>query len=223
MRYMLAVLIFALWPGLTNAGAWMRDAGKTFLSISNQTDLANGLPSGPGDGFSIFAEHGLGGRLTIGADGWRTNGSASFAAFMRLPLTRAGAKHNAAVDLALGGYRAQGQPLQPTIKLSLGWGRGFQSRLASGWIQMESSVERRIKTRLTIVKTDMTLGFSTSDSRKMMFQAFLAKEGAAAVSIKLAPSYVIKIGSRADLVVGLVLGARHSRTRDLVIGTWITF
>ncbi len=223
MRHIFAVLVFALWSGPASAGAWMREPGTSFISLATQSDLAKAPRIRPGEGVSIFAEHGLGPRVTIGIDGWRSNGTGAFAAFLRLPLSRPGGAHNFALDLALGGYRGKGQPTDPTIRLALGWGRGFRSPLGPGWAQIESSIERRLKSRRSILKTDLTLGFSVSESRKMMFQTFVSREGRDPVTIKLAPSYVMKIGARLDLVAGLVLGLRNSQSRDLVIGTWISF
>jgi len=222
MQRTLVILALILCPALAKAGAWMREPGQTFVSFSTSSDIQSGGGLRFDDGVSIFVDHGLRPGLTIGATGWSTGKVTEVMAFAALPVATQ-SRDNWAITLGLGGYRDRGQANRPIVQLAASWGRGFVTSLGSGWIEAETSITRRMRPGLTVFKANLTLGLSHSEKGKVIVQVFTSKEGAGAITAKLAPSYALRISGRTEVVFGGTFGVVGDRTRQVSIGTWMSF
>lgn len=222
MRCALATLTLILFPMLAQGGAWMREPGKTFLSVSAAEDIGSGGGLRFDDSVSVFIDHGVSSGLTIGVSGWAAGGATEIIGFASTPFWTNG-DDNWALLLGLGGYRNGANPVQPSLRLAASWGRGFDESYGSGWMQAETSVTQRFRPGLTILKLDLTLGLNHGDRGKAMLQFFAEKEGALAASGKIKPSYVLKLNDRTELVISGTFGVVASGTRQISIGTWMSF
>lgn len=195
-----------------NAGAWPRPPGDYFLSLSQQTTTGGRtFISAVGDirnYTSLYAEYGLGERITVGLDAGYGTGqadtAASVLAFARTPVWSPG-EHKVAVDFGLGWITSEADGGQTRIRPGLAWGRGFESRWGGGWLGMESSLEYRTPGSDTIFKADFTAGLKPTDNWMLIAQLQTGIYPDAPV-VRLAPSVVRRLGPRLHMQVGALVG-----------------
>lgn len=217
-----ASLILLIWlsgaaPGW--AGAWLREEGRGFLSL---TGILRGA-TGPGDEFGLYADYGLAPRLTLGLEVNATSGRAGHAlGFIRLPLGRRTGHMRYALELGLGGYRRFGT-WRPMVKSTLSAGRGFGSRWGPGWLAADAAIEYRRDLPDPTYKLDMTLGLSPDPGPRPMLQLETAYLPGAGFTWSLTPALLVNAGKRVSWVAGFERKSANPTGLGLKLGLWRRF
>lgn len=229
----LLILCCCLLTGQANAGAWPREAGTGFASLS-LWQAATGADSYT----ALFAEYGLSPRLTVGLDAGRSvSGQTKTVAFLRAPFGQTLGWLTAA-EIGLGEIAGQ-----PVLRPGLSFGRSITTGRGSGWIAVDSLLEVDIEQRAVDIKADITLGFSphapdapppdwtlmlqlqtglvdVQDSLLLLqTEGILPEPG----FLRLVPSVTYRLNDRMRLEIGLFRALRGDRETGVKFGVWTTF
>lgn len=207
-------------PAPSWAGAWPREKGTAFVSVTQEfyrrdddTITAYG---------SFHAEYGLTDKLTLGVKGGGkdTGGYRDLIAFFRYPLGDPAWTDRFGVEVGvgvrsnpLGGYETMLQP-------GLAWGRGFDTPMGSGWIQLETSLGLGLDSEGIWGKADLTVGLNLDEKSHVIVQLLSYDDGAQSY-FKLAPSYVRRIREGIKIEIGLIQPLNTDERTGLKAGTWI--
>lgn len=213
--------LLALSAGSAEAGAWLREKGKTFSStaftITADQDIAN----------TSYLEYGLRPDLTLGADlriaHDRLGVQDGFATlFMRRPLGDPDKTSKWAYELGLGATWDD-SVVQPHVKIGLSWGRGLQWGERYGWMSVDSSYRWDITTSQGTLKVDSTIGMGFTEVTTGMLQLYLTDfDGTASASI--APSLVLQPrGREYRIQIGAETPLDDTGSTALKLGLWRTF
>jgi hypothetical protein len=230
MRTLIAGAMLVLAATEAAAGAWPRPKGETFVSIATrQTTGARTLIAAVQDIHSynsIYLEHGLTDRLTVGLDAGQGRGPDeevnAVLVFARLPVWSPG-EHKVAADLGFGLLEDGVDGTQTRIRPGLSWGRGFESRWGGGWLGIESSFEYRSPSGDTAFKADFTAGLKPSDRWMWIMQVQTGVYPDSDPIARLAPSVVRKLGARSHLQVGGLAPLAGDNAYGATLALWFTF
>ena len=230
MRTPIAGLLIALAATEAAAGAWPRPKGETFVSVASRYSTgARTLVAAVQDirsYNSIYVEHGLTERLTVGLDAGQGRGpdDALVAAlvFARLPVWSPG-EHKLAADLGFGLLEDDVDGSQTRVRPGLAWGRGFESRWGGGWLGMEASYEYRFPSGDSAVKADFTAGIKPTDDWMTILQLQTGVYPDADPLVRLAPSVVRRLGARSHLQVGGLAPVAGDDAWGATLALWLTF
>ncbi|AEI95474.1 hypothetical protein [Roseobacter litoralis] len=206
MRSVVFALILALVSASSaQAGAWLREKGKSFVSTSVQTTENNG------SSVSFYMEYGLGEKVTIGADITYDTEILNYVAgadiaattiedvpigsgilFARFPLGPVDQPNKWAFHLGIGARYFEAEFLQ-AAELGLSWGRGIQIGSKYGWVNVDSSYNDAEAPAEARIKVDGTVGLGLTDKTKVMLQMFNTFEDGQSFS-KLSPSLLFSPG-----------------------------
>ena len=214
-----ALAVFAAVTQRAEAGAWPRERGQSFASVSVESPLY-GL--GGGRYASLYYEYGLTERTTLGLDMGRDDqtGEVSAILFLRQPLGATAGRNLWAFELGAG-VTGSGGLATLTLRPGLSWGRGYQAAWASGWMGVESTYAMRLDGS-TLGKVDTTFGVSHRNGSLSMLKVQYEKPSGQSGSIAIAPAVALKLGRRGFLELGL----RHrpqDRATLAKVGIWIAF
>lgn len=212
------MLLLAIAPGGALAGAWPREEGRWFLSLS-QTAIPQ---DGRVDGWTgLYLEQGFSPRLTFGLDAGRDLGGARTVAvtFLRWDVAPSSPLRLGLTAGAGSEWTAAGE--DTLIRLGLAAGRGH-SWWRGGWMEAEVQAVHRLAAAETTWKADLTLGLSLPPRSKAMLQLHLAQtpDGTEA---RLVPSYVLRLKDRVHVTLGLTADLTGGEPLGLKIGTWLDF
>jgi hypothetical protein len=230
MRALISGLMLLVAATTAEAGAWPRPRGETFVSLATrQTTGARTLIAAVQDidsYTSIYVEHGLTDRLTLGLDAGQGRGPDETVeaglVFARLPVWSPG-PHKVAVELGVGLYEDSIDGTQTRIRPGLSWGRGFESRWGGGWLGMESSWEYRSPSGDTAFKADFTAGLKPTERWMGIMQVQTGAYPDAEPIARLAPSVVRAIGARSHLQAGGLLPIYGDNAYGVTLAMWFTF
>ena len=215
MRCLLCLLLLTLCPAAALAGAWLREEGTGFSSLSFYA-------SEPFDEESyytgLYLEYGLRPNLTVGFDlGRGVTGQGKTIAFARLPIKRQG-QNRLAFELGLGRIAGQ-QVLRP----GLAYGRGFDTRWGGGWLALDSFVELDLGDRQVDVKSDLTLGVTLDSGRRWMLQLQAGRAADEPEFLRIVPSTTYEIRPGWQLELGLSKALTGARESGVKLGLWRAF
>lgn len=185
----LALLISVLLAGPALSGAWLREKGTRFSSVTASAQVAAKVTQ------TTYFEYGIRDDLTLGAEVafatfYDGSQSGSATAFLRRPIRAKGLPGVWAYELGLGAEWS-GQILRPFVKTGLSWGRGYQINQLNGWVAVDASVRFDVYFADHTTKIDSTVGLNFSDSFAGMLQIFHAAN-TDNVTTSIAPSIVLK-------------------------------
>lgn len=229
----LLALLLCLHAGPVLAGAWPREAGTGFASLSHWHAEAGG------DSYTaLFTEWGLTQRLTLGFDAGRSvSGETKTVLFLRAPLMDwLGAK--VATEIGFGEIAGQS-----VIRPGLSFGRGLEGRYGSGWLAVDTVLEFEIETGDIDVKADITLGFNPSpaDGQASRWTMIVqVQTGLVAVNegvmllretgirpdpsfLRIVPSVTYRLRDGIDLELGLYHSLTGTDERGVKLGVWTRF
>lgn len=172
-----------------NAGAWLREKGTSFTSVSFTTTWFRDTTN------SSYLEYGVRDDLTIGADiGYAStsNGTQSGygAIFIRRPLGKNEGPNQWAYELGVGAAWVDDLTL-PFVKTGISWGRGIKLYDKNGWMAVDASVAWDVSEGHHLTKIDTTVGINFTEITTGMVQLYVANlDGDSYASI--APSIVLK-------------------------------
>lgn len=212
------MLMLMLTAAQADAGAWPREAGETFLSFSVETEEPDRY--GRIRSFAtLYAEHGLNARVTVGLDAGGDSARMSKAVlFLRLPLNAAESRTKIAAEFGLG--RAADRPaLRPALSL----GRGFSLGGRHGWMASDTRLVLFDGAARRLVESDLTLGLNATDKAKLIFQIQTGFPDNGPWYMKLAPSLVLEPAPGRHIEFGLTAGVRELSALALKIGIWRRF
>ncbi|MEM9575866.1 MAG: hypothetical protein AAF999_02505 [Pseudomonadota bacterium] len=235
MRFMTIALILGLASASTaQAGAWLRQKGKGFTSLSVQTTEDNGSSS------SFYFEYGFRESVTLGADiTYDTDllnyvqgagpvvqslaelPQASGILFARFPIGPTDRTNKWAFHVGVGARYLEAEILE-AVEVGLSWGRGIQIGERYGWVNIDTSYNEARSPAETRKKLDATVGLGVTDRTKAMLQVFNTFE-AGETFTKVAPSLLYKVG---DKGLTLQLGSEiptQGGDATVKIGLWWEF
>lgn len=210
--------IFMIGASAALAGPWPREKGETFLSYSIETDFERGLTDGSGLFGSLYAEHGLTDRLTLGID--VSGDDADFTkgiAFLRWPVGPTDRTTRIAAEFGIGLAR-DSFALRPGLSV----GRGLRAGDMPGWLSIDSRTVF-IDSFDGLLETDVTLGLTPTPKTKLILQLQTGLPWDSDPYAKLAPSYVHRIAPGRHVEVGVVAGVAEADDFKMKIGFWHQF
>jgi hypothetical protein len=231
MRASLAGLMLLLAAPQAAAGAWPREQGETFLSFAyTLTTGARTLLAAMQDirsYGSIYAEHGLTPRLTVGLDaGYGLGEDATVGAalaFARLPVWTLDGGHRVAAELGLGLLDDDTDGRQVRIRPGLAWGRGFESRRGGGWLGLDAWAELRLPSGDVALKADATAGLKPNDDWMLIMQVQAGRYPDDGPLVRLAPSAVRRLGPTTHVQLGLIGSVVGDDAMGVKLAAWFSF
>lgn len=230
MRRALTGLLL-LVAGPVWAGAWPREQGRTFVSLSQTFSTGVETLLAPTQTLTawtgLYAEYGLTGKLTVGLDAGTGSGpDASIGTglvFARYPVWQSAGGQRVAADLGIGWRNdsEEGQDLR--IRPGLAWGRGFESRWGQGWLGVEVSAEWLMPSQQQIYKADFTAGIKPDDRWMLIGQVQTGRYPDSGALIRIAPSVVRAIGPMTHLQLGLEATVLGDDSIGGKLGLWFEF
>ena len=220
VRILFILLIGLCVPHAAGAGAWLREAGTGFLSVSG-----TGYPTETVWAYrsSLFAEWGLHRNVTLGLDADEyqlTSGHALL--FGRVPLYRGDGGGRAALELGLGAHHWW-EIWSPMYRATLSYGRGFDGQLGTGWFAADLSLERRDGSGAEIVKLDLTAGLSGNRRLNPMLQIETAVPSGEDLLWSVTPSVIVTLRDDLRLVLGAERRSAFPDSVGLKLSLWREF
>ena len=230
MRAAATGIILALSALRAEAGAWPREEGKTFLSLSQTFTTGTFSLLAPTETLtsysSLYAEYGLTATTTIGIEAAYGLGPearlATGIAFVRRPIWETESGHRFAADLGVG-WRTEGSEQDLRLRPGLAWGRGFESAWGNGWMGADASAELMLPSDDMAFKVDLTTGVKPNDDWMAIMQVQSGRYPGSGAIIRLAPSVVRAIGERAHLQLGLDAAVYGDDAIGVKLGAWFSF
>jgi hypothetical protein len=227
MRALLTGLLILIAASEAAAGAWPREVGTSFVSLSYTATTGARtllLPQQDLRSFaSVFAEHGLARDWTIGLDAGRGDSLSAALVFLRHPVWTGDTGHRIAAELGLGVQDDPENGLQVRVRPGLAWGRGFESRWGQGWAGLEASADLRLPTQEWGLKSDMTAGLKPTDRLMLIMQVQSGKYPGSEPIVRLAPSVVRRISESMHLQLGAIASIAGDDAVGLKLSAWFTF
>jgi hypothetical protein len=217
LRLMLA-LSLTIPGGNAAAGAWPREAGKTFLAthvrLSWPRDIATWTDPSPTRTYrTLYVEHGVTDALTLGLDiGHAVTGNDKTVVFLQLPLVRTETKMTAQLGF---GRIAEERIVRPGLSI----GRGRER----GWMTADVFAELSLESGRRAYKADLTWGRNLSRDRKLILQMQLGMTGTDPAFARFAPSYVFPVTDRVKFELGAMVGLRNDEAVGVKLGFWSSF
>ncbi|MGJ8628092.1 MAG: hypothetical protein ACSHXB_14120 [Sulfitobacter sp.] len=215
------IVLSSLLAGSANAGAWLREKGSSFTSVSFSStwflDTTN----------TSYLEYGLRDNLTVGADvGYATsrNGTQSGygTLFIRRPLGQNDGPNQWAYELGVGAAWV-GEEVLPYLKTGLSWGRGIKLRDTNGWMAVDASITWDVTSGLHVAKIDSTIGLNFTEVTTGMVQLYLAHLDQQTYG-SIAPSIVIKPrNSKFRIQIGAESQLDDLENTGIKLGLWREF
>jgi hypothetical protein len=230
MRAPLFALLLLAAAARTEAGAWPREPGAVFLSLSGTLSTGAETLLAPmtdiRSASQVFAEYGLSEDWTLGLDALRATGDdATLTAglvSLRRPVWRGDGGGIAAAELGLGVIE-DADGTQARIRPGLSWGRGFESTRGGGWLGVESSVELRLPSADTALKADFTAGLKPTEAWMLIAQVQTGLYPDADPIVRLAPSVVRRLGASTHAQLGLIGSLAGDDAVGVKLAFWFSF
>ncbi|MER2508922.1 hypothetical protein [Amaricoccus sp.] len=230
MRAAVAGIIVALSALRAEAGAWPREEGTTFISLSQVFTTGTESLLAPTETLtsysSLYAEYGLTGTTTIGFDAaYGTGPEARLGtgiAFVRRPIWETPSGHRFAADFGVG-WRTESGDQDVRLRPGLAWGRGFESAWGNGWMGVDASAELLLPSDDTAFKVDFTTGVKPSDDWMLIFQVQTGRYAGTGALVRVAPSVVRAFGEKSHLQIGLDATVFGDDSIGVKLATWFSF
>lgn len=230
MRAALALVLFLMSASAAAAGAWPREAGSVFASISQSYSTGRATLLAPGRDLrratSLFAEYGLTPEVTVGLDaGHARTLESSFSsalAFIRRPIRKGSGGSIISGEIGIG-FLEDGSGTQARLRPGISWGRGIETRWGAGWLGLDTSLELRLPANEVALKADATAGLKPTDRLMLILQLQTGRYPGAEPIARLAPSLVRRVGARSHVQLGINANLAGDDAVGVKLATWITF
>ncbi len=204
-----------VWPG-----AWLREKDQAFTAASV---TAFEDPNGMYDyKTAVYAEFGYRPGLTIGLDIEENRDLYGHALlFARLPVADFGNRGRFAVEFGAGAHHRY-RNAWALYKVTLSYGKGFQTGWGNGWVAVDTAVENRTHDAV-FRKLDFTAGLSADRLLNPLIQVETAYTPDRPLFWKARPSIMIRPqDSRITWVLGLERNQARTDT-GLKLALWSEF
>ncbi|MGJ5621478.1 hypothetical protein [Sulfitobacter sp. MF3-043] len=214
-------LICSFWATGTDAGAWLREKGTSFTSVSFTSTWFRDTTN------TSYLEYGWRDDLTIGTDiGYATSSQGTQSGygtiFVRRPLGKNNGPNKWAYELGVGAAWVDYIAI-PYLKTGVSWGRGFTFRDTPGWASVDASVSWALTTSHHLAKVDTTVGLNFTSVTTGMLQLYLAHLDRETYA-SIAPSVVIKPrNAKYRLQIGADSQLGNPEYTAIKIGLWREF
>jgi len=223
-------------PPVAIAGPWARDAGDVFLSASltaeeARNDLLMGLIQ-PDTTTGLYAEIGLGHRLTFGLDIQRTDSGETTLGFLRHTLTPPDATWQFAFDLGAGQRRTTAMDDSQLIRFGLSLGRGFGAGNGpwflpmahqGGWLTLDARATQDLAFDEPILQAEATIGLAMSDRLRLISTLKVEHWPGSEALFSYLPSLVYDIRPGTSVQLGGRLSEGGADVVGLTLGIWQAF
>lgn len=218
MRCLTLAVFLLLWLASdAMAGAWLRDKGAGFLSLSGQLKEPDEFGLYRQD-VSLYAEYGLTEQLTLGVDAGHDILQMSKAlVFARVPLGRKDRNTRLAAELGAGQV-GDDNALRPGLSI----GRGIQLWDRDGWLNADGRAVLA-EGGARILESDLTFGLSVTDRIKVILQLQAGQPDTGDAYATFAPSIVYETKPGAHLEIGLSQPLTGGDLRGVSLGLWRMF
>ena len=219
-RFLFAVWICIALSGSAAAGAWLREKGRGFLSLSatgyridGQVELEKAL----------YAEWGAFDRLTMGLDINDKAGITGHAlVFARHPIRDFGAYGRLAAEFGLGGHHWQND-WSAMYKATLSYGKEIKTGWGHGWIALDAAYERRMGSPEPAYKLDFTAGLSSERLFDPLLQIETTRIPGGPLYWTVRPSVMITGKENVTWLIGLERKSAIPGTIGLRFSLWRNF
>lgn len=216
----IVTIALAAFAAPAAAGAWLRESGAGFLSVST---IARTTPAGREAETGLYAEYGVRPRLTLGLDVNERPGAAGHALiFLRRPIETGSPATRLAAELALGGHHVAGRWSGMT-RLSLSLGREFSGPLASGWVNLDAVAELRGGLSPPFFKLDATFGLSSGPRLRPLVRLESVARPGMRTALTLTPAVMIEGHGGLTWVLGLERKFTPVRSIGIRLELWQKF
>lgn len=172
---------------------------------------------------SVYLEHGLTPRLTLGLDAGTDPGAdGSAIVFLRRPVDFGGQTHRFAVQVGMGAARSAGGT-DALLQLGASWGRGLETRFGPGWAVVDVSTLYNPARETVAAKADLTLGIRPDERTKLMLQFQSGDYPGSDPYLRVVPLVARKFGARVHVEMGARLGLAGDERVGVKLGTWLEF
>ncbi len=219
-RVLVAIWIYVLSASPALSGAWLREKGSGFASATITQRTGHGVWSSE---LGYYADYGLTSLVTLGIDlNDNDNLSGHALVFVRIPLGQTSRRHHMAVELALGAshYLNSWVPMQ---KVTLSYGRAFDSNWGPGWLAIDGAYEIRGLNTEPILKLDATIGLSDPEHLRPILQIETAKISGHPLFYTITPGLQIPLNPDTRLLIGAQHRVTTKRSLGLKLGVWHSF
>ena len=206
---------------MAHAGAWLREKGGGFVSLSFGATQFSETTN------ALYIEYGLSDSTTIGldisaftnADKVR-NGFGTLFVRRSIGLTDRPSKW--AYEIGIGGLWGE-ETQRPAFKTGVSWGRGFEFKDRSGWVNVDGSFVYEPTLGEHITKLDTTLGMELGQVATGLLEITLSNQnsdtfGAVEPSVLIRPKQ-----SSFDFKFGAQIPFDEKEKTALKLGIWRTF
>lgn len=223
MRWILPIICW-FWAVSAQAGAWPREAGSFFVSLSVDQARAQ-----------LYAEYGMKGDWTMGVEVSMPKGRRlpDVTGFMYRPIWRGAGGAILSFGLAMEQRETHAAAVWPILKgeaeiatrAGLFWGKGFQTGWGDGWAAVDAQVERLVTTDwlnegLTY-KLDASIGLKPT-KRLMLIAQAQAWRRADTRMLRLETTAGWSLG-KATLVLQPSVGVIGPKDPRVKLGLWVEF
>ncbi len=224
MRFILAALVLALTPAAASAGAWPREVGTSFLSLSYTLSDDMNLPGVDPEGYTaLYYEYGATPRLTFGLDAGRAqNGEYTAILFARRALDWELFGGRTALQGGIGAAELGGTS-DTLLELGAAWGKGLDTRFGGGWLGVDTKLHYFTEAQDFAAKIDLTVGIKPNDRTMLILQLQAADYPGSDPTLAVVPSIVRNVGRRHYVELGLDVGLANDTTAGIKLGTWLEF
>lgn len=204
MRVLFTVILL-IWQCMAStayAGAWLREKGTGFTSLSFGATQFSETTN------ALYIEYGLSDKTTIGLNISSftnalnvRNGFGNL--FMRRAIGPTDRPNKWAYEIGVGGLWGNEKHL-PTFKTAISWGRGFQIKERSGWVNVDAAFVYEPTLGQNIAKLDAALGMNFGGITTGLLEVTISSQnsetyGALEPSVLLRPkdsSFSVKLGAQ---------------------------
>ncbi|MDJ0627452.1 MAG: hypothetical protein QNJ44_04250 [Rhodobacter sp.] len=223
----LAIFVLCLVPALATAGAWPREQGKVFLSLSHtlKGDPATMLTYGIVEESytAVYLEYGLTAKTTVGLDaGYADGGDYTVLVFARRPVGPGTGRNIFALKAGAGTAR-MGNRAQSVLMAGAHWGRGLNTLFGDGWLSLETGLHYFTARGETAAKADLTLGVKPGGKNKVMLQVQAGQYPGSDAYLRLVPSVATQLRKGLHVEMGAEAGLVGDDRIGLKLGTWLEF
>ena len=218
---LIVFLLSLLLASPTHAGAWLREKGTSFTSISFSATWFRDTTN------TTYLEYGLRDNLTIGADigiiADRWGGQSGYGTvFIRRPLGPNKGPNKWAYELGIGAAWVN-ELVLPHLKTGVSWGRGIQIKGLNGWMTVDASMTWDMANGFHLGKIDSTLGVNFTKVTTGMIEIYLAHLDSKTYAT-IAPSLVFKPHKgKYRFQIGAQTPLGHYENTALKLGLWREF
>ncbi|MFD0978054.1 hypothetical protein [Tropicimonas aquimaris] len=234
----LIVLAMIMALPVTAGGAWPRGKGQVFASLSWTTfgdmegylaqvsqPIVEGTRIVLENELALYAEVGMSERLTFGIDRHNrpANGTGASIWFLRSSLGDLSWQNRYAVEIGFGAVQ-DWRGLDDTImRTGFAWGRGFSTRWANGWLDMDAKAGWQMEAEEGHWKLDTTFGLTPGEKNLVYLQMQTGGIDSAPAYLRAVPTYVRRLGRGLSIESTLQLGIHNDDAQGVKIGTWFEF